>query len=114
MAWSPGDLAATLAAADEASYVRIVADWLTHGVAYETAPPLTGKPVCDALVAAAVAHLARTTGMTPPSWTHDPSRALDSLWYAGKDSFFAYALAHSPAEFAARGILVERESLVSV
>jgi hypothetical protein len=114
MAPTAGDLAATLAAVDEANFVRVVADWLSRGTVSDDAPPLTGSPVRDALVAAAVAHLARLRGVPVPRWTHDERRALPRFWHPGRDAFFAYALANSPAEFAARGILVEGGSLVSV
>lgn len=114
MAYTVGDLALTLSAVDDASLVRVVADWLGRGVISDVAPALTGSAVRDALVAAAVAHLARIRGVPVPRWTHEESRALPRFWHPGPDAFFAYALAHSPAEFAARGILVERDSLVSV
>lgn len=114
MAYTAGDLAKTLSSVDEASLVRVVADWLRHGTVSDEAPPLTGSAIADALVAAAVAHLARSRGVPVPRWTHEASRALPRFWHPGDDAFFAYALAHAPAEFAARGILIERGSLVSV
>ena len=51
---------------------------------------------------------------TRRAWTQDPARILPSFWHPGSDRFFAYSLAHAPAEFAARGILIEQDSLVSV
>lgn len=94
--------------------MRVVADWLAHGSVTADAPMLTGNRLCDALVAAAVAHLARTGGQPAPRWTNEPARRLDALWHPGPDAFFAWALAHAPAEFAARGLLIERDSLASV
>lgn len=114
MGYTVDDLVATLSRADEASLVRVVADWLTNGTLTDVPPALTDSPIRNALAAAAVAHLARTRGLPVPRWTHEASRALPRFWHPGCDEFFAYALAHAPAEFAARGILVERDSLVSV
>jgi hypothetical protein len=114
MKFTVADLAATLAASPEESYVRVVADWLAHGEVASAGPALTGRPVVDALVAAGTAHLARLNETEAPAWTQDPARILPSFWHPGSDRFFAYSLAHAPAEFAARGILVEQDSLVSV
>lgn len=114
MSYTASDLALTLSSVDDASLVRVVADWLDHGTVSDEAPRLTGSAVRDALVAAAVAHLARLRGMPAPRWTHEEIRTLPRFWHPGHDAFFAYALAHAPAEFAARGILVERGSLVSI
>jgi hypothetical protein len=114
MKFTAADLAATLAASPEESYVRVVAGWLAHGEVAPAGPALTGRPVIDALVAAATAHLARLNETEAPAWTREPARILPSFWHPGSDRFFAYSLAHAPAEFAARGILVEQDSLVSV
>jgi hypothetical protein len=114
MKFTVDDLVATLAAAREESYVRVVADWLAHGEVAPAGPALTGRPVVDALVAAGTAHLARLNETEAPAWTQEPTRSLPSFWHPGSDRFFAYSLAHAPAEFAARGILVEQDSLVSV
>ena len=114
MRFTAADLAATLAAAPEESYVRVVADWLAHGEVAPAGPALTGRPVVDALVAAGTAHLARLNETEAPAWTQEPARILPSFWHPGSDRFFAYSLAHAPAEFAARGLLVEQDSLVSV
>jgi hypothetical protein len=83
--FTAADLVATLTASPEESYVRVVADWLAHGEVTAAGPALTGRAVVDPLVAAGY-----------------------------RDRFFAYSLAHAPAEFAARGLLVEQDSLVSV
>lgn len=114
MKFSAADLATTLAASPEDSYVRVVADWLAHGEVAPAGPALTGRPVIDALVAASTAHLARLNAAEVPAWTRDPARVLPSFWHPGSDRFFAYSLAHAPAEFAARGIIVEQDSLASV
>jgi hypothetical protein len=114
MKFTAADLAATLAASPEESYVRVVADWLAHGEVTSARPMLTGRPVVDALVAAGTAHLARINRTEAPTWTQEPARVLPSFWHPGSDRFFAYSLAHAPAEFAARGILVEQDSLASI
>ncbi len=108
------DLVAALADAPESDYVRIVADWLTRGTVTSVDPGLTGTAVIDALVAAAVAHLARRGDIPVPGWTSAPTRVLRSFWHPGSDRFFAWSLAHAPAEFAIRGVLIEQDSLVSV
>lgn len=114
MKFTAADLAATLAASPEESYVRVVADWLVHGEIAPSGPALTGMPVIDALVAAGTAQLARLNKTEAPAWTREPTRVLPSFWHPGSDRFFAYSLAHAPAEFAARGIIVEQDSLASV
>jgi hypothetical protein len=114
MRFTAADLAATLVASPEESYVRVVADWLAHGEVASARPPLTGRPVVDALIAAGTAHFARLNKTEAPAWTLEPDRILPSFWHPGSDRFFAYSLAHATAEFAARGILVEQDSLVSV
>lgn len=110
----PRDLADTLTAVTPVEYVRFVADWLTRSDDLTAAPALTGAPVIDALVAAAAAHAAFTTGQTVPAWTLEPARALDSMWYPGPDSLFPNALVHSPLSFLQRGVLIEAGSLASV
>jgi hypothetical protein len=112
--YTAADLSLTLARAEEDSWVRVAADWLTRGVLTDEEPPSTGDPVRDALVAATVAHLARQRGVPAPAWTNDPRYTLESFWHPGSDRFFALALATAPAEFAARGVFVEAESLKSV
>jgi hypothetical protein len=114
MTYTAQDLSTTLAQANEAEYVRFAADWLTHGDVDSPEPDLTGMPVVDALVASVVAHAAAGSGRPVPRWTNSPARSLDVLWHPGGVRFFAYSLAHAPAEFLARGLVVEQDSLVSV
>src|SRR5262249_13340062 len=114
MRFTAADLAATLAVSPEESYVRVVADWLAHGEVTSARPALTGRPVLDALVAAGTRPLAGLKEGGAPAWTREPARILPSFWHPGSDRFFAYSLAHAPAEFAARGILVEQDSLASI
>lgn len=112
--YTPGDLAVTLAGAEEDSWVRVAADWLTRGVLSDEEPDSTGDPIRDALMAATVAHLARQHGLRAPAWTNNPRYTLECFWHPGSDRFFALALATAPAEFAARGVFVEAGSLASV
>lgn len=114
MVYTVADLARTLQSVPETDYVRVAAEWLSHGEVSEVPPQKSSEPVINALVAATVAHLARTRGEEVPAWTRDRDRALEPFWHPGSDRFFAYALVHAPAEFAARGVLVEEGSLVSV
>ncbi len=68
----------------------------------------------DALVAAATAEVARRRGAEPPIWTMGSERILSTFWHPSGPSFFGWSLAHAPAEFRARGVIVEADSLVSV
>lgn len=112
--YTPADLVVTLAAAEQDSWVRVAADWLTRGELSDEEPDSTGDSIRDALVAATVAHLARQRGVRAPGWTNKPRYTLESFWHPGSDRFFALALATAPAEFAARGVFIEAGSLVSV
>ena len=113
---SPEDLVATPLSVrvSSAEYVRFVADWLTRAENLGSVPALTSTPVINALVAAAAAHAAFTTGQPVPGWANDPARVLSSLWYAGPDALFPNALVNSPLSFLLRGVLVEDDSLASV
>lgn len=111
---SPEDLVATLSSVSSAEYVRFVADWLARAGNLGGVPAFTSTPVINALVAAAAAHAAFTTGQPVPGWANDPARVLSSLWYVGPDALFPNALVNSPLSFLLRGLLVEADSLASV
>lgn len=111
---APQDLVATLVEVTPPEYVRFVADWMTHAEALDHGPALTGVPEIDALVAAAAAHVAAERGEAAPEWTTEPARSMRNFWYLGPDSLFPNALVHSPLAFFVHGVLVERDSLVSV
>lgn len=111
---APQVLADTLTAVTPSEYVRFVADWLGQADALEAQPDLTGVREVDALVAAAAAHAAFTSGRPVPAWTTEPARRCDPLWYPGPDALFPNALVHTPLSFVVRGVLVEADSLVSV
>jgi hypothetical protein len=111
---APQVLADTLAALTPPEYIRFVADWLGEADALEARPHLTGVRVVDALVAAAAAHAAFTSGRPIPGWTTEAARRCDPLWYPGPDALLPNALVHSPLSFVVRGVLVEAASLVSV
>lgn len=111
---TPHDLATALSQVTPAEYVRFVADWLTHPERLNDNPDPTGTPVIDALVAAATAHAAFTTGQPVPTWTTEPDRTLPTMWYLGPDALFPNALVHSPLSFFLRGVLIDADSLASV
>lgn len=110
----PATLANTLLEVTETEYVRFVADWLCRANNLDQAPALTGNRIVDTLTAAAAAHAAMTHGEPIPTWTSEPDRTLDQLWYPGPPGLFAYALVNSPLPFVNRGVLVEANSLTSL
>jgi hypothetical protein len=114
MTSTPEDLVGALRAAQETDYVRLVADWLTRGDINGPEPSVTGDPTVDALIGASVAYRARQLGCSVPAWTRAPERISEYFWHPGSDRFFALALAHSPAEFAIRGLFIDADSLRSV
>ena len=84
-------------------------------------PASTGSPQWDAAVAAACERAARLRGVDVPGWTAAPSRFLVRWWAPVKDilgrpapGLVCLALASSPAEFAVRGVLIDRATLASV
>lgn len=116
---SATDLAAWLRDAQPEQLVRRTAHWLYEaegpGLRVDLSDPgLTGDAVVDALVAAAAETVALRRGDASPRWTSERERFLDHFWYPGPPSLFAWALAHSPAPFHIRGILIEADSLASV
>lgn len=112
-------LADDLAEAPVSDYVRLVADWLHRAARdpdldVDSAPPLTGVAVVDALVAASAAHIRFSRQEAVPSWTVGAQRRLDTLWYPGPDALLPNALVHSPVSFSIRGLFIEADSLESV
>lgn len=110
----PQVLADTLIEVTPPEYARFVAHWLIDADRLDQTPELTGDGVVDALVAAAAAHLQFEATETVPLWTEEPRRSLDALWYLGPDALFPNALVHAPLLFTLHGVLIERDSLVSV
>ena len=113
------NLADALGKSPTSDFVRLVADWLhlvsrDPDVDLRTAPRLTGNVIVDALVAAATAHACFSHGAAVPSWTTEPQRRTERLWYPGPDALLANALVHTPLSFSLRGVLVEADSLESV
>lgn len=78
-------------------------------------PPPVGDRRWDALVAAAAEWVAVKLGDgAVPAWTGRPSRFLDAWWHAEQGSYGrACALAHAPAAFRRRGVLLDPLGLVS-
>lgn len=116
---SSSELKEWLADAREEELVRRTAHWMSRATqdptdSYSEDPGLSGSPVVDALVAAAVEAVALLRGARSPKWTSDPARFLDHFWYPGPRSLMPWALAHAPAPFQIRGVLIEADSLVSV
>jgi len=105
-------LAHALSHAQVSDYVRIAADWIARATDWTTEPAVVGNDVVDTLVAAACAHVALRHGTSVPSWTNQ--RYLERVWHPGPRRFMAWSLAHAPAAFATRGILIEADSLRSV
>lgn len=111
---SPQVLADTLSQVEAVEYVRFVADWIRDATDLAVEPSFTGNAVVDALVGAAAAHVDFTRTGEVPSWTENPRRSLDRVWYPGPDALFPNALVHTPLLFRLHGVLVEADSLVSV
>jgi DNA-binding Lrp family transcriptional regulator len=70
------------------------------------APPSTGDPRWDALVAGAVRYQLRQVGVPAPGWTrHEP---LPSWWWpAGRGARAAFAVQSTPPELARLGIWID-------
>ncbi len=111
---TPQDLVDALRDEPENMWVRVTAHWMLHAESLENAPDGSGHPVVDSLVAAATAEVARRAGCDSPAWTNAPERVLTTFWHPSGPSFFGWSLAHAPAEFRARGVIVEADSLGSV
>lgn len=81
-------------------------------------PDSTGDARYDALLAALAVHLCVRAGLpTTPSWTRDPGRYLERMWWFGLpdgSGLRAYVLQRTPACFQARGVLFDITNLDSV
>jgi len=86
MKFTAADLAATLSAAPEESYVRVVADWLAHGEVAPAGPALTRRPVIDAdvdgvfepkaVIYEAARRVAERHEKLPADWLNDRVKGL--------------------------------------
>ena len=75
-------------------------------------PRPTGDRRHDAFLGALAEHLAGLAGITRPSWTSDPDRFLEHLWFVSDvRGFRALAIAESPAAFRRRGVFISRGAL---
>jgi hypothetical protein len=110
------DVAAALAAGDNATALRLAFDFVRvfDGVPLDRrpgsiahSPAACGDPRYDALLAALVEHLCARDGLPVPAWVEEPDRFLGTWWFvAGLRSLHASALAQSPISFARRGVIV--------
>lgn len=73
-------------------------------------PPLTGHAGFDAALAGMAEFFAGEAGLPVPAWADDPGRyALPWFFVTSSPAFHAYVMAHTPIEFAARGVFMARE-----
>jgi hypothetical protein len=84
-------------------------------------PDSVGDKRWDALLAGVAEHACHHAGVTVPGWSAAPSRFLQRFWFVIEDilkrpapGLAAWAFARSPAALAARGVFIDRRSLVSV
>lgn len=84
-------------------------------------PEPTGDRRWDALLAGIAEYASLTFGFAVPGWTAAPSRFLTRFWFVIEDilrrpapGLAALAFVSSPPPLAARGVFLDRESLVSV
>ena len=84
-------------------------------------PEPTGSRRWDAFLAAVAEYVAYRHDLRVPGWTAAPSRTLTRFWFVIEDilgrpapGLAANAFVTSPAQFASRGIFLDRLTLVSV
>jgi hypothetical protein len=69
----------------------------------------------DAYLGALAEHLARSCGLSVPSWALADARVLDHMWFPGvARGFRPTALRESPVAFRRRGIFIARGALSRV
>ena len=82
---------------------------------FDEEPPSTGDPRWDALIAGVVEDFALHHNLTSPKWVFDPVRYLDTWWFfTSIKDMRPWAMAHTPAALANRGVFIQRASLVNV
>ncbi len=92
---------------------RIEEDVLEQAIA--EAPPPTGYPEADALLAGVAEHLAATPGLRSPAWVLAPERFLDRMWFVSSvPGFRAIAIAQTPIALKRRGVAWPARSMVRV
>lgn len=80
-------------------------------------PPLLAAKLhdgglADAYLASSAAHLCQKQGLKSPTWVNQPSRVLQSPWFAAKTpSIKAIFLQESPAAFRIRNLFVSANAL---
>jgi hypothetical protein len=87
-------------------------------VAFLGEPDTTGDTRFDALLAGLAVHLAREAGMgTTPTWTRDPGRYVEPIWWFGLpegSGLQAFTYQRTPSCFRARGVMFNVDNLASV
>lgn len=108
--WAVGDvLRIVRELRSNAKWVRDDKEW----DAYYAQPSTTGDRRWDAMLAGVTEMDALRSGHEVPGWAR--GHGLPHLWFVGSNpGLHAYALAHSPASLAFRGVMVDGASLESV
>jgi hypothetical protein len=110
--YSPEGLRDQLLSSQESDYVRIIATWLQRSKDLTSAATPSGNKVVDALTAAAVAYAARNRKQEIPAWTD--GHEVEQFWFSGPSWALPTCLVNTPGDFMAKGLIVEKQSLVSV
>ncbi|NUS45023.1 MAG: helix-turn-helix transcriptional regulator [Mycobacteriaceae bacterium] len=84
-------------------------------------PDSVGDSRWDALLAGIAEYVGRRAGVATPGWASAPGRFLHRFWFVIEDvlsrpapGLAAHSFVSSPPELAARGVFLDRASLVSV
>jgi hypothetical protein len=78
-------------------------------------PPLTGDPRWDAMIAGVVEDYAFHHDLPKPAWAFAPCRFLSAWWFfTSIPAMRPYQMVHTPAALSARGVFLDRASLINV
>jgi hypothetical protein len=78
-------------------------------------PGSTGDQRWDALIAGVVEDFAVRNAIANPRWTVDPARRLETWWFVTSiPALRPTAFVNTPAALSARGVFLQRASLVNV
>lgn len=96
------------------------ADQPTRQQAISAEPASIGDRRWDALLAGVAEQVSQWYGTPVPGWARAPGRFLDRFWFVIEDiigrpapGLAAMALADAPPAFSARGVFLDRRTLVS-